>query len=90
MSKAKTRTGLVRIEDIIHSFVFIYETMLNDCTAPAEIQKYLTGIKEFKQGVKDLYNTSFKKLDTEKQIELFSENYIKLKILLYFLIILKS
>ncbi|MEM1119411.1 MAG: gluconate 2-dehydrogenase subunit 3 family protein [Bacteroidota bacterium] len=48
-------------------------TMLNDCTAPEDIQKYLLGIKEFQQGVKELYQTSFKKIDAAQQLELFTK-----------------
>lgn len=47
-------------------------TMLNDCTAPEDIQKYLLGMKEFQLGIKELYNTTFKKLAPEKQLELFT------------------
>ena len=47
-------------------------TMLNDCTAPEDIQKYLLGMKEFQMGMKELYNTTFKKLAPEKQLELFT------------------
>ena len=45
-------------------------TMLNDCTAPEDIQKYLLGMKEFQMGMKELYNTTFKKLAPEKQLSL--------------------
>jgi len=47
-------------------------TMLNDCTSPEDIQKYLLGMKEFQLGIKELYNTTFKKLAPEKQLELFN------------------
>lgn len=47
-------------------------TMLNDCTAPEDIQKYLLGMKEFQQRIKELYSTSFKKLETEEQLALFN------------------
>ena len=47
-------------------------TMLNDCTAPEDIQKYLLGIKDFQQGLKEMYDTSFKKLAPEKQMALFT------------------
>jgi len=47
-------------------------TMLNDCTSPEDIQKYLLGMKEFQLGVKELYASSFKKLAPEKQLELFN------------------
>lgn len=46
-------------------------TMLNDCTAPEDINKFLLGLKEFQEKVKTTYSTSFKKLDKDKQIELF-------------------
>ncbi|MEM6316855.1 MAG: gluconate 2-dehydrogenase subunit 3 family protein [Bacteroidota bacterium] len=47
-------------------------TMLNDCTSPEDIQKYLLGIKEFQQGVKSMYDTAFKRLDAEQQVDLFT------------------
>ena len=47
-------------------------TMLNDCTSPEDIQKYLLGMKEFQMGIKELYNTTFKKLAPEKQLALFA------------------
>jgi len=47
-------------------------TMLNDCTAPEAIQKYLLGMKEFQLGIKALHDTTFKKLAPEKQLELFT------------------
>ena len=46
-------------------------TILNDCTAPADVQRYLTGLKEFRQGVEQVYNTRFKKIDPIQQVELF-------------------
>ena len=48
-------------------------TTLNDCTAPEDIQQYLLGIKEFQKGIVEKYQKAFKRLDTEKQLELFSE-----------------
>jgi len=47
-------------------------TMLNDCTSPEDIQKYLLGMKEFQMGIKELHNTSFKKMVPEQQLELFT------------------
>jgi len=47
-------------------------TMLNDCTASEDIQKYLLGMKEFQLGMKELYDTTFKKLAPEKQLALFT------------------
>lgn len=46
-------------------------TMLNDCTAPEDIQAYLLGMKEFQQGIKELHNTAFEKLTVEQQLALF-------------------
>ena len=48
-------------------------TMLNDCTSPEDIQKYLTGMKEFTQNIQEIYNTSFKKMETEAQLTLFED-----------------
>lgn len=48
-------------------------TMLNDCAAPIDIKNYTTGIKEFQEGVKALYNNSFKDLNTAQQIEAFTK-----------------
>ena len=47
-------------------------TMLNDCTAPEDIQKYLLGMKEFQMGMKESYDTTFKELTPEKQLALFT------------------
>ena len=46
-------------------------TMLNDCTSPEDIQKYLIGIKEFQQGIQAVYGTTMKEMATDKQLELF-------------------
>ncbi len=46
-------------------------TMLNDCSSPEDIQEYLLGMKEFQMSIKELYNTSFKKMEPTQQLELF-------------------
>ena len=48
-------------------------TMLNDCYAPQDIEKYLAGLQLFDQKIQDQYSTSFKKLEPEQQILLFTE-----------------
>lgn len=48
-------------------------TMLNDCYAPEDIRQYLAGSKIFVQYVKDEYGISYKKLNPEQSILLFSE-----------------
>jgi hypothetical protein len=48
-------------------------TMLNDCTAPEDIQKYLDGMKAFQEKIKLDYNTSFKRLDATEQLALFNQ-----------------
>lgn len=48
-------------------------TMLNDCYAPEDIEKYLTGLQLFDQKIRDQYQTGFKKLEPEQQILLFTE-----------------
>lgn len=48
-------------------------TMLNDCYAPEDIGQYLTGLQHFEQQIQEEYSTTFKKLDQEQQIKLFTE-----------------
>lgn len=48
-------------------------TMLNDCSSPEDIQRYLLGMKEFTQGIKEMYNTTFKKLEVAQQLDLFEK-----------------
>ena len=47
--------------------------MINDCFDPKDIQKYLTGLKIFAQYVQDEYQTSYKSLNPEQHILLFSK-----------------
>lgn len=48
-------------------------TMLNDCYAPEDIEKYRLGLQLFNQHIEDTYNTSYKRLDPEQQVLLFTE-----------------
>ncbi|PHN07713.1 gluconate 2-dehydrogenase subunit 3 family protein [Flavilitoribacter nigricans] len=48
-------------------------TMLNDCYAPEDIQKYLTGLQAFATKIEEQYGTDFKKLEPEQQLALFTE-----------------
>ena len=47
-------------------------TVLNDCTAPEDVKKYLSGLKEFQTYVKTKYNAAFDKLGAEQKSELFA------------------
>lgn len=47
-------------------------TQLNDCTAPEDIQKFLVGIKEFQQTIKEQHQTSLGKMEVDEQVEFFS------------------
>lgn len=48
-------------------------TMLNDCYAPEEIREYLVGSKIFIQYVRDEYGGTYKNLNPEQSMLLFSE-----------------
>lgn len=48
-------------------------TMLNDCASPVDVKNYIVGIKEFRQGIKEQYQTTFKDLSVEKQLEVFTQ-----------------
>lgn len=47
--------------------------MLNDCYAPEDIEKYISGMKLFKQYIQDEYKISFKRLNPQQQILAFTE-----------------
>ena len=48
-------------------------TMVNDCFDPEDIQRYLVGLKIFRQYMKDEHETPFKSLNPEQHMLLFAE-----------------
>ena len=57
-------------------------TMLNDCYSPKDINKYLTGLDEFRSQLKFYNNDNSLVFDDLESLESKSENYIFLLILL--------
>lgn len=50
-------------------------TKINDCYSMNDIEKYLTGLKEFEAGVKSKFNKSFGKLSPEEQAQILNEGF---------------
>ena len=48
-------------------------TMINDCYAPEDIQKYMIGLNIFEQYVQDDYQKNFDQLNPEQTVLLFTE-----------------
>lgn len=47
-------------------------TVLNDCTSPDDVQKYLTGLKELQSRIRERYKTDFGSLPESQQAEVFA------------------
>ena len=48
---------------------------INDCYSMNDIEKYMTGLKDFQEGVKSKFNKSFDKLNIEEQTQVLSERF---------------
>ena len=59
--------------DTPESTVDFLLAMLDNCYDPQDIQKYLIGLKLFVQFVRDEYQTTFRNLNHEQAVLLFSE-----------------
>ncbi len=66
LPKSKTE---VKMPETATDFILI---VLNDCTSPENIQKYLGGLKELQSHVVKQYKTDFGSLATAQQAEVFT------------------
>ncbi len=66
LPKAKTA---VKTPDSTTDFLL---AVLNDCTPPADVQKYLTGMDALQKRIKERYKTDFGALPPSQQAEIFA------------------